>query len=79
MQQTFLSVYGAPIKKYDAIREVLDSLKVSVKSTLMIGDALADLEAAKLNNVPFLLRTHSLNEHVFQTYTGESIANFEGI
>ncbi len=79
LQKVFLFVYGAPIKKYDAIKEVLSRQNENAKSTLMIGDALADLEAAKLNDVPFLLRSHSLNEKVFHAYTGDLIYNFQDI
>ena len=79
LQHSFLSIFGAPIKKGDAIREVLDTYTLRPESTLMIGDALADMEAAKINGVPFLLRRHSLNEEVFQAYSGDFIYNFENI
>lgn len=42
----------------------------------MIGDARTDLEAAKSNGVPFLLRRHETNADVFSDYTGPSVNDF---
>jgi histidinol phosphatase-like enzyme len=42
----------------------------------MIGDALADLEAAEANAVPFLLRRHATNAELFSSYVGPSVEDF---
>ena len=39
----------------------------------MIGDARADMEAARANGVPFLLRRHGTNAAVFAHYDGPFI------
>jgi len=79
LKGVFLSVYGAPVKKRNAIKEILSLKDLKPEATLMIGDAIADLEAAQTNAVPFLLRKHSLNEEVFKGYTGNFIDNFSDI
>lgn len=57
----FQAVYGAPIKKADAIRSVLVKLDCAPDRALMIGDSEADLASAEANAVPFLLRQHRYN------------------
>jgi len=69
----FSAVYGAPVNKADAIRDVLDHSKTDAANCLMIGDAIADMEAAQVNNVPFLLRKHNSNRHIFINYNGNAV------
>jgi len=66
----FREVHGAPIKKTSAIEAVLSRRKSVLAQTLMIGDAETDLEAARENSVPFLLRRTPLNLSMQATYTG---------
>ena len=42
----------------------------------MIGDAQSDLEAADINQVPFLLRRHNMNKSLFVNYKGNVIEDF---
>jgi phosphoglycolate phosphatase-like HAD superfamily hydrolase len=72
----FADVYGAPTRKQDAIRNTLLVRGVGAIDSLMIGDARADLDAAVANHVPFLLRRHSSNAKVFDTYNGISVEDF---
>lgn len=72
----FTEVFGAPTSKKEAIRMTLDACGISPQDCLMIGDAQADLEAAQVNGVPFLLRRHETNSGVFVRYTGPSIKDF---
>ena len=76
---SFAFVYGAPVKKRDAISEILCLKKLSPKSALMIGDALADKDAAEACQVPFLLRRHSSNSTIFADYTGPYIEDFSNV
>jgi len=57
----FQAVYGAPIKKADAIRAILSKLDCAPDRALMIGDSEADLRSAEANAVPFILRRHRHN------------------
>ena len=61
IDQCFREVHGAPKQKTIAIKEVLSRLKFLPENALMIGDAETDLQAAKANSVPFLLRCTPLN------------------
>lgn len=66
----FREIYGAPISKATAIRDVLQRLKLLPEQALMVGDSESDLNAAKENNVTFLLRKTMLNRTLQQQYTG---------
>ena len=72
----FAEVYGAPIRKQDAIGKTLFESGLEACDCLMIGDAQADLDASEANHVPFMLRRHSSNTKVFATYTGTSVNDF---
>lgn len=76
LTKCFADVYGAPIRKHDAIRNTLFVRGIDAIDSLMIGDSQADLDAAIANQVPFLLRRHSSNIKVFDTYTGTSVEDF---
>ncbi|MCW7497028.1 HAD hydrolase-like protein [Leptospira levettii] len=72
----FLGCYGSPMAKSQAISECIKDYQVSPSDCLMIGDAKADLDAAKANEIDFLLRLHSFNRDVFSEYTGFIIEDF---
>ncbi|WP_165782255.1 HAD family hydrolase [Leptospira brenneri] len=76
LSSCFNTIYGAPLSKSVAIATSLRNLDVTTSDCLMIGDALADLEAANSNNIDFILRLHSFNQEIFTNYTGTSIYNF---
>lgn len=73
LHKCFAAVFGAPTSKKDAIRMTLESRGIDPLDCLMIGDARADMEAAQVNRVPFLLRLHTTNSRVFADYTGPVI------
>lgn len=76
LRACFSEVFGAPIRKKEAIRASLAARQLDASQCLMIGDAKADWEAALANNVPFLLRRHSSNRRVFENYSGDSVEDF---
>lgn len=71
----FSSVFGSPASKKEAIAEILQERNLLPEQTLMIGDAMADYEAALANKVPFILRKHTSNMGSFANYTGLSVNN----
>ena len=79
LTKCFFAVYGAPIKKSNAIAEMLSVNKLNPTSCLMIGDATADMEAAVANQVPFLLRKHISNSSLFAAYAGPYIKDFSNV
>jgi phosphoglycolate phosphatase-like HAD superfamily hydrolase len=69
----FLAVYGAPAKKTDTIKMILKKNAILPFNSVMIGDAKADMDAAFLNDVPFILRKHSSNQSLVDDFSGHII------
>lgn len=67
----FKKVYGAPIRKEIAISNALELYGLRPNEVLMIGDSSSDLEAAKRNLVPFLLRKTLINVDIAARFNGE--------
>lgn len=70
LEHCFREIYGAPMSKSDAIKSVLTGLGCAPEKSLMIGDAAADLHAAQVNGVPFLLRRTPINQSVQVSHAG---------
>lgn len=66
----FREIHGAPKSKTEAIREVLYRWQCLPERALMVGDSVSDLNAARTNNVAFLLRRTSLNRALQEKYSG---------
>jgi phosphoglycolate phosphatase-like HAD superfamily hydrolase len=75
--QYFRDVYGAPKSKTIMIKDVLEHLGCLPDQALVIGDSGTDLEAAKNNNVAFLLRRTSLNQELQKQFSGPSFENLD--
>jgi len=71
----FREVFGAPRGKSEAIAGVLRRLEVEPVNALVIGDAQADLLAARANATPFLLRRTVINQHLQASYDGHQFDN----
>ena len=71
----FRNVFGAPKAKSIMVKDVLERLGCQPERALVIGDSGTDLEAAKNNNVAFLLRRTSLNQELQKQYAGPSFEN----
>lgn len=74
----FLGVYGAPISKTDAVRQILERENISTQETVYIGDSMSDYSAARSNLVPFIARIHN-NAFVFKTINCVSLPDLEGL
>lgn len=70
LSHCFKEIFGAPTKKEQAIKAVLERSKCPPDETIMIGDLESDLLAAQANSVPFLLRRTPLNSGLQATYQG---------
>ncbi len=79
LSNSFIKIFGAPTKKTEAISEIINSLNREKTQFLMIGDAMADFEAASNNKISFLFRKHESNSSFEENYKGLSIRNFNGI
>lgn len=69
-------IFGSSISKSDAMLKSLNLLNENPKNCLMIGDALADYEASKINNIEFILRQHDSNDKMNNIHSGNKIKNF---
>ncbi|MBU1713410.1 MAG: HAD-IA family hydrolase, partial [Proteobacteria bacterium] len=79
LRKSFVAVFGAPTSKKEAIRIALENYKISPQYCLMIGDATADMEAARSNNVPFLLRLHATNRQIIEKYKVDYVEDFTAL
>jgi phosphoglycolate phosphatase-like HAD superfamily hydrolase len=62
LDRCFREIHGAPTRKAEAVRGVLERTGCAPAEALVIGDSDADYEAAAANRVPFLLRRTPLNQ-----------------
>lgn len=76
LSHCFAEVTGAPTSKSDGIRLALARSAATVEETVMVGDADADLQAARCCGVAFVLRRHASNGSVCEGYDGPSITDF---
>lgn len=79
LRSSFESIFGAPTSKREAIKDSLHRLSISAADAVMIGDACADLEAASLNKVPFILRRHYSNTKLAESFAGIIINDLTGL
>jgi phosphoglycolate phosphatase-like HAD superfamily hydrolase len=79
LRRSFVAVFGAPTSKKEAIRITLGNYKIPSLDCLMIGDATADMEAARSNNVPFLLRLHATNRHILEKHNVNFVEDFTAL
>ena len=76
ISQCFKEVIGSPTKKHEAIRVLLDKYSIDSSQAIMIGDYMSDFNAAKINNIDFILRRTSLNMDLQQDLNCQMIDNF---
>lgn len=75
--QWFREVHGSPTTKAAALADVLRRRQLDPGATVFVGDANADLAAAKANQVTFVLRRTSLNERLRDGFAGPSFDDLE--
>lgn len=61
LEGSFDRVFGAPTTKSDGIGKALAAFGIAQDRCLLIGDSMADQQAAITAKIPFLLREHSNN------------------
>jgi phosphoglycolate phosphatase-like HAD superfamily hydrolase len=72
----FSKIYGSPAAKTESIRESIIHHKVNASSCIMIGDAQADIDAAKDNDIHFIFRRHQDNLQLNIDNNIQTIENF---
>jgi phosphoglycolate phosphatase-like HAD superfamily hydrolase len=79
LEGVFLGIYGSPETKSKAIYSSINLFNIPINEAVMIGDSEEDYNAARDNEIAFILRRHSLNEAIMPKYNGAIIENFKGI
>jgi HAD superfamily hydrolase (TIGR01549 family) len=72
----FKQIIGAPIKKEDALKNIVVDFSINPEEAIMVGDSINDYEAAVINNVKFVLRKTDLNKDLQNKLTCLMIDNF---
>ena len=62
----FVKIFGSPEKKPNIVKKILIDYNISKNETVFLGDAMSDLEAAKINNIDFILRSTIENKSLFK-------------
>jgi HAD superfamily hydrolase (TIGR01549 family) len=75
----FFKIYGTPTSKSSAIKMSIDNLDISCNRCLMFGDAKADIDAAKENNINFIFRRHKYNQNINLENEIQEINDFNNI
>jgi phosphoglycolate phosphatase-like HAD superfamily hydrolase len=76
LSECFHKVVGAPIKKSDAVRSIVDEFSIDTEKSIMIGDAMTDYRAAVDNQLSFILRRTPLNIGIQKDLKCIKIDNF---
>ena len=76
IEHYFKKVIGAPVKKDIAVKNIISEEDIPNNQAIFIGDASSDYEAAKLNDIEFLLRIHEWNVNLQNKLTCKKIKNF---
>ena len=62
----FKGIYGSPTKKEEIVSSIIKQYNLKKQETLFLGDALADFEAANLNEIDFFNRRTKENRNIFK-------------
>lgn len=74
----FISVMGSPKTKTDWIRTLVSNNELETTSSVFIGDATTDYNAARETGVHFVLREVEYNLELFSNYKGIRTKDFTG-
>ena len=72
----FKKIIGSPTKKNEAVKTIINKDKLNLDKAIFIGDSSSDYNAAKSNEIQFLLRTHSWNVTLSKSIKCPQINNF---
>lgn len=75
----FVGIHGSPKTKDQIIKEVVKNNKLKINETIYIGDAITDYDAAKKNNILFVLRETDYNNIIFSNIKCIKINNLNNL
>ncbi len=73
MEHYFEASYGSPEKKEYWVNKIIKEENLDSNSCIFIGDAIADYDAAVINNVEFILRETEDGKELFKDFKGHRI------
>ncbi len=62
----FIKIYGSPSDKKEVAKKILKENNLAINETVFLGDAKSDFDAAKSNNIDFILRSTNENKNLFR-------------
>ncbi len=74
----FKTVIGSPTKKKDALKKLIIKYQIDIKDAIMLGDSFSDFDAAKFNNIEFVLRKTDMNKKLQLFNMHQSLENLNG-
>ncbi len=75
MEQYFKEAFGSPEKKGHWVKHILKTENITADQCVFVGDALADYNAAKENDITFILRETEEGADLFENYNGYKITD----
>ena len=75
----FSGVFGSPDNKNIHINKIISNYNISSDELLFYGDSKVDMDAAKINNIDFILINNIDNKDLTLEYSGQVIDNFKGL
>jgi phosphoglycolate phosphatase-like HAD superfamily hydrolase len=75
----FRDIYGSPVKKSEWVKKIIGEGKAHRNSSVFIGDARSDYEAAKENHIKFILRETDKNPKLFSHFHGPRVKDFRNL
>ncbi|WP_350286761.1 HAD hydrolase-like protein [uncultured Croceitalea sp.] len=73
----FQGLHGSPESKKYWTEFLIDKFKLRRETTLFLGDATTDIEAARFSKLLFALRDNEENKSLFEDYQGFRFTNFK--
>lgn len=73
----FLEIMGSPTTKIEWIKDLSSKRKISIESSVFIGDATTDYNAAMATGMKFVLREVNYNLDLFKDFTGIRVPDFK--
>ena len=77
IKKFFSAVIGSPVKKEEAIKKLLGQYDISKDKAVVIGDSKSDYMAARINEIPFILRKTNLNKSIQNELNCTMILDFK--
>lgn len=79
MSSFFRGVFGAPTKKNEIVKSLLDARKISSATTVFVGDAWVDYETAQENGLYFIARLSHTNQNIFDRIECPKVQDFRNL